>query len=174
MVPGPPGCAGRGPAPPFLRHLSSSPAGVKRHRAHCASRCGLAPRFGSSPTGRRAAPADTSPLLELVRLALARPYTFIVLALLILIAGPLAAVRTPTDIFPDIRIPIIGVVWNNAGLQPADMAGRIVTYHERTLGTAVNDVAHIESQSRGTRHTGTRRRCPNPGGRRTVTRPHRI
>lgn len=173
-MPGPPGCAGRGRAPPFLRHLSSSPAGVKRHRAHCASRCGLAPHFGSSPTGRRAAPADTSPLLELVRLALARTFTFIVLALLILIAGPLAAVRTPTDIFPDIRIPIIGVVWNNAGLQPADMAGRIVTYHERTLGTAVDDVAHIESQSRGTRHTGTRRRCPNPSGRRTVTRPHRI
>ncbi|MCA7999133.1 efflux RND transporter permease subunit [Burkholderia metallica] len=86
-------------------------------------------------------------MLKLVRLALARPYTFIVLALLILIAGPLAALRTPTDIFPDIRIPVISVVWNYAGLQPADMAGRIVTYYERTLGTTVNDVAHIESQS---------------------------
>ncbi|WP_205171650.1 efflux RND transporter permease subunit, partial [Burkholderia sp. LMG 13014] len=86
-------------------------------------------------------------MLKLVRLALARPYTFIVLALLILIAGPLAALRTPTDIFPDIRIPVISVVWNYSGLQPADMAGRIVTYYERTLGTTVNDVAHIESQS---------------------------
>ncbi|MCA3870795.1 MAG: efflux RND transporter permease subunit, partial [Burkholderia sp.] len=86
-------------------------------------------------------------MLKLVRLALARPYTFIVLALLILIAGPLAALRTPTDIFPDIRIPVISVVWNYAGLQPADMSGRIVTYYERTLGTTVNDVAHIESQS---------------------------
>ncbi|RBL67760.1 AcrB/AcrD/AcrF family protein, partial [Pseudomonas sp. MWU13-2625] len=82
-----------------------------------------------------------------VRLALARPYTFIILALLILMAGPLAALRTPTDIFPDIRIPVISAVCNDAGLQPADMAGRIVTYCERTLGTTVNDVAHIESQS---------------------------
>ncbi|WP_206997155.1 efflux RND transporter permease subunit [Trinickia mobilis] len=86
-------------------------------------------------------------MLKIVRLALTRPYTFIVLALLILLAGPLAALRTPTDIFPDIRIPVISVVWNYAGLQPDDMAGRIVTYYERTLGTTVNDVAHIESQS---------------------------
>jgi multidrug efflux pump subunit AcrB len=86
-------------------------------------------------------------MLKIVRLALNRPYTFIVLALLILLAGPLAALRTPTDIFPDIRIPVISVVWNYAGLQPDDMAGRIVSYYERTLGTTVNDVAHIESQS---------------------------
>ena len=81
-------------------------------------------------------------MLKLVRLALARPYTFIVLALLILIAGPLAALRTPTDIFPDIRIPVISVVWNYAGLQPADMAGRIVTYYERTLGDGQRRCAH--------------------------------
>ncbi|WP_144110512.1 efflux RND transporter permease subunit [Paraburkholderia sp. BCC1886] len=86
-------------------------------------------------------------MLKIVRLALTRPYTFIVLALLILLIGPLAALRTPTDIFPDIRIPVISVVWNYAGLQPDDMSGRIVTYYERTLGTTVNDVAHIESQS---------------------------
>ncbi|MFX1734129.1 efflux RND transporter permease subunit [Paraburkholderia sp. A1RI_3L] len=86
-------------------------------------------------------------MLKIVRLALNRPYTFIVLAMLILLAGPLAALRTPTDIFPNIRIPVISVVWNYTGLPPADMAGRIVTYYERTLGTAVNDVAHIESQS---------------------------
>ncbi|MDR6502694.1 multidrug efflux pump subunit AcrB [Burkholderia ambifaria] len=86
-------------------------------------------------------------MLKIVRLALTRPYTFVVLALLILIAGPLAAVRTPIDIFPDIRIPVISVVWNYAGLQPDDMSGRIVTYYERTLGTTVNDVQHIESQS---------------------------
>ncbi|WP_118185568.1 efflux RND transporter permease subunit [Paraburkholderia phosphatilytica] len=86
-------------------------------------------------------------MLKIVRLALVRPYTFIVLALLILIAGPLSALRTPTDIFPDIRIPVISVVWAYAGLQPDDMAGRIVTYYERTLGTTVNDVQHIESQS---------------------------
>jgi CzcA family heavy metal efflux pump len=86
-------------------------------------------------------------MLKVVRLALTRPYTFIVLALLILVAGPLSALRTPTDIFPDIRIPVISVIWSYAGLQPDDMAGRIVTYYERTLGTTVNDVAHIESQS---------------------------
>jgi multidrug efflux pump subunit AcrB len=86
-------------------------------------------------------------MLKIVRLALTRPYTFIVLAMLILMIGPLAAMRTPTDIFPDIRIPVISVVWNYAGLQPDDMSGRIVTYYERTLGTTVNDVAHIESQS---------------------------
>ncbi|MFP3569639.1 efflux RND transporter permease subunit [Paraburkholderia sp. SIMBA_030] len=86
-------------------------------------------------------------MLKLVRLALTRPYTFIVLAMLIAVLGPLSALRTPTDIFPDIRIPVISVVWNYNGLEPDDMAGRIVTYYERTLGTTVNDVAHIESQS---------------------------
>ncbi|MFP3644010.1 efflux RND transporter permease subunit [Paraburkholderia sp. SIMBA_054] len=86
-------------------------------------------------------------MLKLVRLALTRPYTFIVLAMLILLLGSLSALRTPTDIFPDIRIPVISVVWNYNGLEPDDMAGRIVTYYERTLGTTVNDVEHIESQS---------------------------
>src|SRR6202042_2590676 len=86
-------------------------------------------------------------MVALVRIALSRPYTFVVLALLLLIIGPLAALRTPTDIFPDIRIPVISVIWNYAGLQPDDMSGRIVTYYERTLGTTVNDVEHIESQS---------------------------
>ena len=86
-------------------------------------------------------------MLRLVRLALSKPHTFVVMALLILIVGPLAAVRTPTDIFPDIRIPVISVVWQYTGLQPGDMSGRIVTYYERSIGTTVNDVQHIESQS---------------------------
>jgi CzcA family heavy metal efflux pump len=86
-------------------------------------------------------------MLRIVRLALIRPYTFIVLALLILIFGSLASVRTPIDIFPNIGIPVVSVVWNYAGLQPDDMSGRVVTYYERTLGTTVNDIAHIESQS---------------------------
>ncbi|WP_207001297.1 efflux RND transporter permease subunit [Trinickia mobilis] len=86
-------------------------------------------------------------MLRIVRLALVRPYTFIVLALLILGFGSLAALRTPTDIFPDIRIPVVSVVWSYTGLEPDDMAGRIVTYYERVLGTTVNDIAHIESQS---------------------------
>ncbi|MGA7942274.1 MAG: efflux RND transporter permease subunit, partial [Bradyrhizobium sp.] len=61
-------------------------------------------------------------MTELVRIALNRPYTFVVLALLLLIIGPLAAMRTPVDIFPEIRIPVIGVVWQYAGLPPDQMA----------------------------------------------------
>src|ERR1700688_2438432 len=83
----------------------------------------------------------------IVRIALSRPYTFVVLALLILIIGPLAALRTPTDIFPDIRIPVIGVVWQYTGLPPDQMSGRITTPFERTLTTTVNDIEHIVANS---------------------------
>jgi multidrug efflux pump subunit AcrB len=86
-------------------------------------------------------------MLSIVRVALRRPYTFIVLALLILIVGPLAALNTPTDIFPNIGVPVIGVAWQFAGLSPDEMAGRIITPYERTLPTTVNDIEHIESQS---------------------------
>ena len=86
-------------------------------------------------------------MLGLVRIALARPYTFIVLALFILIAGPLAALRTPTDIFPNIGIPVISVVWTYNGLSPSDMSGRVIYYYERQLTNSVNDIEHIESQS---------------------------
>ena len=68
-------------------------------------------------------------MLNLVRIALTRPYTFVVLAVLILIVGPLAALRTPTDIFPEIRIPIIAVVWGYTGLSPDDMSGRIISVY---------------------------------------------
>ena len=70
-------------------------------------------------------------MIEIVRVALRRPYTFIVLALLILLIGPLAILRTPIDIFPDIRIPVIAVVWQYTGLPPDDMAGRITTLFQR-------------------------------------------
>lgn len=86
-------------------------------------------------------------MLGIVRLALQRPYTFVVLALLILIFGPLAALRTPTDIFPEIRIPVISAVWSYTGMQPEDMAGRIIYPYERALSSTVNDIEHIESQS---------------------------
>jgi CzcA family heavy metal efflux pump len=86
-------------------------------------------------------------MLRIVRLALERPYTFVVLALLILIVGPLAALRTPTDIFPDINIPVIAVVWQYTGLPPDQMAGRIASPFERVLTTTVNDVEHIEAKS---------------------------
>ncbi|HLZ85577.1 MAG TPA: efflux RND transporter permease subunit, partial [Caulobacteraceae bacterium] len=86
-------------------------------------------------------------MLYLVRLALARPLTFIVMAIFIVLAGVLAAVRTPVDIFPDIKIPVIAVVWTYRGLPPEDMAGRVIYYYERTLTSSVNDIEHIESQS---------------------------
>jgi multidrug efflux pump subunit AcrB len=86
-------------------------------------------------------------MTALVRIALSRPYTFVVLALLLLIIGPLAALRTPTDIFPDIRIPVIGVVWQYTGLPPDQMAGRIITLYQRILTTTVNDIEHITANS---------------------------
>ncbi len=89
-------------------------------------------------------------MLALVRIALKRPYTFVVLALLILIVGPLAAIRTPTDIFPEIRIPVIAVVWQYTGLPPDDMSGRVMLNFQRSLTTTVNDIEHIE----GTSYTG--------------------
>src|SRR5476649_2489394 len=86
-------------------------------------------------------------MIALVRIALSRPYTFVVLALLLLIIGPLAALRTPTDIFPDIRIPVIGVVWQYTGLPPDQMAGRIPSPFQRALTTTVNDIEHIVANS---------------------------
>jgi len=86
-------------------------------------------------------------MLAIVRLGLRRPYTFVVLAILILIFGPLAALKTPTDIFPDIKIPVIAVVWTYNGLPPDDMSGRVIYYYERQLSSSVNDIEHIESQS---------------------------
>jgi CzcA family heavy metal efflux pump len=86
-------------------------------------------------------------MLWIVRIALQRPYTFVVMALLILIIGPLTAMNTPTDIFPDIKIPVISVVWTYRGMSPDDMAGRVIYYYERQLSSSVNDIQHIESQS---------------------------
>ncbi|HVV41800.1 MAG TPA: efflux RND transporter permease subunit [Nitrobacter sp.] len=86
-------------------------------------------------------------MVSLVRIALSRPYTFVVLALLLLIIGPLAALRTPTDIFPNIGIPVIGVVWQYTGLPPDQMSGRITTPFQRALTTTVNDIDHIVANS---------------------------
>src|SRR3982075_1611350 len=83
----------------------------------------------------------------IVRIALRRPYTFVVLALLILMVGPLTILRTPTDIFPNINIPVVTVVWNYGGLSADEMASRIVSIYERNLTTTVNDIEHVESQS---------------------------
>ena len=83
----------------------------------------------------------------IVRLALRRPYTFVVMALLILILGPLSILSTPTDVFPNIDIPVVSVIFGYAGLSSQEMADRIVVGYERGVTTTVNDVEHIESQS---------------------------
>jgi len=86
-------------------------------------------------------------MLALVRIALHRPYTFVVAALLILLIGSLAALRTPVDIFPSINIPIVGVAFQYQGLPPDQMVGRVITPFERALTTTVNDIEHLESNS---------------------------
>ncbi|MET1046534.1 MAG: efflux RND transporter permease subunit [Hyphomicrobium sp.] len=86
-------------------------------------------------------------MAALVRIALRLPYTFVVLALLILLTGSLAALRTPIDIFPNIRIPVIATVWQYTGLPPDELSGRMVTPFERVLTTTVNDIEHIEANS---------------------------
>jgi multidrug efflux pump subunit AcrB len=86
-------------------------------------------------------------LVGVVRIALQRPYTFVVMALLLVLIGPLAALRTPTDIFPEIRIPVIAVAWQYTGLPPDEMSARISTLFQRGLTTTVNDIEHIEATS---------------------------
>jgi CzcA family heavy metal efflux pump len=86
-------------------------------------------------------------MIGIVRVALQRPYTFVVLAVLIALFGAMAAVKTPTDIFPNIGIPVISVVWTYNGLPPADMSGRVVYYYERSITSQVSDIQHVESQS---------------------------
>jgi multidrug efflux pump subunit AcrB len=83
----------------------------------------------------------------IVNVALKRPYTFIVMAILILLSTPFALMRTPVDILPNINIPVISIIWNYTGLSAQDMANRITSVNERVLTTTVNDIEHIESQS---------------------------
>src|SRR5258707_3066085 len=83
----------------------------------------------------------------IVALALRRPYTFVVMALVIILLTPITILRTPTDIFPNIDIPVVSVVWFYTGMSPQDMADRIVANSERGITTTVNDIEHMESQS---------------------------
>ena len=83
----------------------------------------------------------------IVQVALKRPYTFIVLAFLIAIFGSASALRTPTDIFPRINIPVVSVVWTYSGLLPKDMSDRVIYYYERQLTSQVNGIQHMESES---------------------------
>src|SRR3984885_6414760 len=81
----------------------------------------------------------------IVRIALNRPYTFIVLAILILIAAPVVIMRTPTDIFPNINIPVVSIAWQYTGLSPDELEGRVTTPYEKALTTLVDNIQHIES-----------------------------
>ena len=83
----------------------------------------------------------------IVKLALRRPYTFVVMSILILVMGGVAIFRTPTDIFPNINIPVVSVIWNYNGLVPKDMSDRIVSVTERNMTTIVDNIEHVESQS---------------------------
>src|SRR5277367_4615957 len=83
----------------------------------------------------------------IVKVALNRPYTFIVLAILILIAAPVLILRTPTDIFPNIDIPVVSVAWQYTGLNPEELEGRLTTPYEKSLTTLVDNVEHTESMT---------------------------
>src|SRR5947207_11553701 len=83
----------------------------------------------------------------IVRLALRRPYTFVVAALLLMLLTPFVLLRTPTDIFPAIDIPVISIIWQYAGLNAQEIEQRIIYNHERSLSATVNDIEHIESTS---------------------------
>src|SRR5258708_36288132 len=83
----------------------------------------------------------------IVRLALSRPYTFVVLALLLFLAAPVMMLRTPVDIFPAINVPVVSIIWTYTGLVPAEMEDRITSIYERALTTTAANIAHIESHS---------------------------
>jgi len=83
----------------------------------------------------------------IVQIALRRPYTFVVLAILILVMGGAAIFRTPTDIFPNIDIPVVSIIWSYNGLVPKEMTDRIVSVTERNLTTVVDNIEHVESQT---------------------------
>lgn len=83
----------------------------------------------------------------IVRLALNRPYTFVVLSLFMFLGGPVMLIRTPVDIFPEINIPVVSIIWTYSGLAPSEMETRITSIYERALTTTVGNVQHIESQS---------------------------
>src|SRR3569833_1921124 len=83
----------------------------------------------------------------IVRLALRRPYTFVVGALVLLLLTPFVLMRTPTDIFPSIDIPVITIIWQYQGLNAKEVEQRLVYLHERSLSATVNDIEHIESNA---------------------------
>src|SRR6201987_5096224 len=134
------------------------PCASWRRSRHRAPDSGTAPlSFGSGfpKSGREcsAGHVETSGFSErgigmwIVQLALRRPYTFVVMSILILVMGGVAIFRTPTDIFPNINIPVVSIIWNYNGLVPKDMADRVVSVTERNMTTIVDNIEHVESQS---------------------------
>ena len=101
----------------------------------------------------------------IVRLALNRPYTFVVAALLVLLLGVLSILRTPTDIFPNINIPIVSVIWSYSGLPPEEIENRIVTNFERAATTMVNADTLSRAETKGQSHRQIDVRDPGRGGR---------
>src|SRR5260370_20773171 len=93
------------------------------------------------------APRRLLAAMWIVKLALRRPYTFVVMSLLIVVLSVVTILRMPVDIFPEINIPVVAVVWTYTGVSPDEMEKRIVTVSERAMTTTVNDIEHIESQS---------------------------
>src|SRR5580658_3679238 len=102
---------------------------------------------GTGAVGLHHPARKSAPMMWLVRLALKRPYTFVVMSMLIALLGAITILRMPTDIFPDIDIPVISVVWDYSSMSPDEMEKRIVNNYERGLTTTVNDIEHIESQT---------------------------
>jgi hypothetical protein len=101
--------------------------------------------FRTEPVGTQVAKGAVTRWI--VQLALRRPYTFVVLAMLIVLMGVVEILRTPTDIYPEIDIPVVAAVWSYSGLPPSEMEGRITTQFERATTTTVSGLEHIESQT---------------------------
>src|SRR2546423_6492932 len=102
--------------------------------------------LAAAPQSRDTVSREKS-FMWIVRLALRRPYTFVVTALALLLLTPLVLLKTPTDIFPAINIPVISIIWQYTGLDAQEVEQRIVYNHERSLSATVNDVEHVESSS---------------------------
>jgi multidrug efflux pump subunit AcrB len=105
------------------------------------------PRSGEAPRDKRAGAQRGTKQMWIVRFALHRPYTFVVLSMLIALMGILTIERMPTDIFPEINIPVVAAIWTYNGLEPREMEGRITSQFERAATTTVSGIEHTESQT---------------------------
>src|SRR5205085_2844958 len=120
-----------------LAHPRRRSCGCRNARQHI--------RLLSSPVDLSRRPRR--PPMNLIQLALRRPYTFIVMAMLIVLATPFALLKMPTDILPEINIPVVSIIWSYTGMSAQEMGQRITATNERSLTTTVSDIEHIESQT---------------------------